>query len=57
MEAGDFGELAGLMAECVLRGATVGEKVRAMRGRFLEMRYCFREDEFAQQVQRLHDLI
>jgi len=57
MEAGGFGELAGLMAECVLRGATVGEKVRAMRGRFLEMRYCFREDEFAQQVQRLHDLI
>ena len=36
----DFEELAGLLADVVLRERRAGEEVTRFRQRFLEMRYC-----------------
>jgi hypothetical protein len=41
----------------VLGGATVKPRVSALRGRFLEMRYCFDGDETARRLAALHELI
>jgi aminomethyltransferase len=57
MEAEDFRELAAMMSDCILRGANVREKVKALRGRFLEMRYCFRGEEYGEAMGRLRGLI
>jgi len=43
MERADFGELAQLMADCLRRGVDVGDKVCALRGRFLDMQYCYQD--------------
>jgi len=57
MAAADFQELAGLIGDCVLRHASVRDTVTAMRSRFLDMRYCFTEADFADRLQQLHALI
>jgi aminomethyltransferase len=57
METGDLKELAGLIADCVLRRAGVRDKATAMRSRFAELRYCFSEADFADRLQQLHALI
>jgi aminomethyltransferase len=56
MQAADFQELAGLLADAVLRGARVREAVAALRGRFREMRYCFRGPEIDRLIERLQAL-
>lgn len=53
MEAGDFDELAGLMAECIIRDKRVKDEVRALRRNFLEMRYCLPEREAAGLAARI----
>jgi len=53
----DFGELAQLMADVILHGKDVKEKVRDFRRRFLDMRYCFTGKEFEAQVDELHRLV
>jgi glycine/serine hydroxymethyltransferase len=40
MREADFGELAGLMAEVILRQRPCGPEVTALRRRFTQMRYC-----------------
>jgi len=46
MGPGDFQELATLMADIILHNATIGEEIAKFRGRFLEMKYCFSENDF-----------
>lgn len=46
MKAGDFQELAVLMADIIGNGATVKSKVKSMREGFLDMQYCFQESAF-----------
>ena len=53
----DFGELAQLMADVILKGKDVQEEVRGFRQRFLDMQYCFSGKEFEEQVEELHRLI
>ena len=57
MQAGDFSELAQLMADCIRDGARVAERVGALRGRFREMRFCFTGAEMEGLLQQLHALI
>jgi aminomethyltransferase len=53
MKEGDFEELASMVADCVLKGADVKERVAAFRGRFLEMKYCFPEAEGKELLDQL----
>jgi aminomethyltransferase len=57
MTAGDFAELAQLMADCILRDHGVREAVIDLRRRFLELRYGFCGDGFEPLLQKLHGLI
>ena len=52
----DFGELAELVRDVVVHGATVKPRVTELRQRFRELRYCFREDDFAARLATLHEL-
>jgi aminomethyltransferase len=53
----DFAELAELIRDVIVDDATVKPRVSALRKRFLDMRYCFTEDEFAGRLQELHRLV
>ncbi len=53
----DFGELAELIRDVIVDQSTVKPQVAALRKRFLEMKYCFTEDEFGQRLHELHKLI
>ncbi len=44
--AGEFDQLAQLMADCILRGRDVSEDVSKLRAGFTTMRYCFDGREF-----------
>ena len=57
MEAADFGDLAQLMANVILKNKNVKKGVKDLRNRFLEMQYCFSGDEFDELEQKLHQLI
>jgi aminomethyltransferase len=57
MKAADFAELAGLMADCILKNKRVKEAVTAVRGRFLEMHYCLAGGEADELVQKLQALV
>ncbi len=54
MRPDDFGELAGLMADVVLRDAARGEPGAAtLRARFVELRFCFGADELGDELEKL----
>ncbi len=57
MEEQDFQELAQLMRDVIVDRKTVKEEVKAFRQRFLDLRFCFRGDEFDGLGQTLHTLI
>ena len=57
MEAEDFAELAELIHDCVVNNAPVKDKVSKLRSRFTEMKYCFNKDQFAETVQKMHEMI
>ena len=57
MQAADFGDLAQLMADVILRNKNVKKEVMGFRRRFLEMRYCFSGDKFDGLLEKLHQLI
>jgi aminomethyltransferase len=57
MTAKDFQQLAQLMAEVILKGKEVKEKVRALRERFLDMNYCFSGHQYDDLVEKLHLLV
>ena len=49
----DFGELAALIADVVLRDARVAARVRDLRGRFVELRYCFGAEQLGDELEKL----
>jgi aminomethyltransferase len=53
----DFRTLAQYIHDVVVGGRSVREEVTAFRKRFLAMRYCFAEDQFADVMKKLHNLI
>jgi aminomethyltransferase len=53
----DFGELAQLTADVILKQKNVKDDVRAFRRRFLDMQYCFSGEEFEDLIQKLHQLV
>ena len=57
MEEADFRELAELMREVILRNARVAARVKKLRERFRELRFCFRQEEFSDILQQLHQLL
>jgi aminomethyltransferase len=57
MGPSQFAEIAQLMAAVILESRGVAADVRALRGPFTEMGYCFKGPEFDPLLQRLHDLI
>jgi aminomethyltransferase len=57
MGPGEFRELAELVAAVVTENAAVKERVRSLRRRFLEMQYCFREEEYSDVTARLRELL
>ncbi len=57
MGPADFAELAELMADCILRDTKVKDKARALRRRFLDMRYCFGGAEMEEMLAQLKRLV
>jgi aminomethyltransferase len=53
----DFQELAALMADVVLHAKNVKAEVSALRRRFVEMQYCFSDDQFDDLMQKLHECL
>lgn len=53
----DMAELAGLMADCILKDAGVKDAVTAFRKRFLEMKYCFQGEEAESLVEQLREAV
>ena len=53
MEPEDFRELAGLMARVIKENADVKRQARDLRRRFLEMRYCWHEEDYEDVVGEL----
>jgi aminomethyltransferase len=51
----DFAEVAGLMADVVLRSLSVKDQVKGLRSRFLNMRYCFPQEDHAAVLAQLRD--
>jgi aminomethyltransferase len=56
MEADDFRALAYLIADVVLRDANAKDEVKALRQRFLDLRFCFKEEDFGEAAQGLLSL-
>jgi aminomethyltransferase len=57
MTSEDFLELAQYIHDVVVGSKTVKDQVNQFRKRFLEMKYCFSDSQFADLVQDLHRLI
>lgn len=57
MEEADFRELAVLVHEIVAKDVRAVEKVKALRARFQELQFCFREEHSAEVWNRLRSLI
>ncbi len=57
MEPADFQVLAQLMHDVIVHNATVLDQVRKLRESFRELRFCFKGDEYDDQIQDLHKLI
>lgn len=57
MRAEDFQILAKLMADMIRGGQEIKDKVRDLRQRFLDMRYCFEGKEFEGVLEKLHRLV
>lgn len=53
MQEKDWGELAGLMADVILRNNLVKEEVSRFRSRFLQMQYCLAEEKARPLIQEL----
>ena len=57
MGTGDFTELAGLMAEAVVKGRNVEDQVSRFRQRFTEMRYCLPRAEAQDLFKKLRECL
>ena len=57
MEPDDFRELAVLFSDAVIKHGKVIDRVRTLRERFCELQYCFKGEEYAEVLHRMHDLL
>ena len=57
MKAEDFRTLAGLIHDVVSKNAQVKDQIKNLRKGSLGLQYCFRGDEYADLIQRLHSLL
>jgi aminomethyltransferase len=57
MDAEHFEELAPLMADVILREKNVRDTVTDFRKRFLDMRYCFSEEQIEGKLNELYGLL
>jgi len=57
MEEDDFRALAVLIHDVVKNNKNVTDEVKALRERFSELQFCFRGDEYAELLQKLHELL
>ncbi len=53
MKQNDFQELASIMADLIKRDSLVKETIKSFRRRFLEMQYCFQEQDYADVAPQL----
>ncbi len=56
MGSNDFRELAVLVSDAVVKNARVADQVRSLRARFRELQYCFKGEEVAEVLHRMHML-
>ncbi len=57
MEEDDFRVLATLLYDVVEKNMKVIDRVKALRAQFLDLRFCFREEEYEGVMDRLHRLL
>ena len=57
MEEEDFRALSVLIRDVVVNDASVSDQVKALRDRFRELQFCFRGDEYAGVLKKLHELL
>jgi aminomethyltransferase len=57
MEEDDFRALAVLIHEVVMNDTGVGDQVKALRERFHELQFCFRDGEYQDVLKKLHELL
>ena len=57
MEEDDFRDLAVLIHDVVKNNKNVTDEVKALRKRFSELQFCFRGDEYAELLKKLHELL
>ncbi|MBW1997988.1 MAG: glycine cleavage system aminomethyltransferase GcvT [Deltaproteobacteria bacterium] len=57
MEEDGFRELAGLMHEVIKKRKNVRERVKSLRGRFQDLKFCFKEEEFQDLAFKLRDFL
>ena len=53
----DFQELAQLLADVILDDKNVKDEIISLRRRFLDMQYCFSDDQFDESMQALNECI
>ncbi|MCD6378191.1 MAG: glycine cleavage system protein T [Planctomycetes bacterium] len=53
----DFETVAELIAEVILKDKPVKDKVKEFRSKFLEMRYCFSDEQYAQALEKIYELV
>jgi aminomethyltransferase len=57
MRGPQFQETAQLMADLILRGKDIKEPVTALRQRFVDMQYCFQDDEMTELLEKLRSMV
>jgi len=57
MEEDDFRALASLIHDVVMKKANVTDQVKELRERFCELQFCFRGNEYADVMEKLHELL
>jgi len=53
----DFAALAGLMRDVVVENANVADAVARLREPFCELKYCFRDEQYADLLGKLYELL
>jgi len=56
MKEEDFRSLSACIHDVVKKNRNVGDEVKALRSRFLDLHFCFRKEEYAELWEKLHRL-
>jgi aminomethyltransferase len=57
MQQDDFAALAALIHEVVVNNNNVTDQVKALRKQFVDLQFCFRGEQYADMLQKLHELL